>query len=145
MKLHQYSQNVKPDTANRPFSSLSETKREACIMILHDKYRFFPSMADNYFTTPIPLDILSLYWIQFSYYLSGVYFELYMDRRRKDSTLMLLHHVVTLALMYFSYLGRYVISCHVNFVVDISSVAVFVQKFCCFDYLTLTLLFSYII
>ena len=65
-------------------------------------------MAENYFTRPIPGDILSIYWIQFSYYLSGVYLELYMDKKRKDSTMMLIHHFVTLALMYFSYISRYV-------------------------------------
>ncbi|VDK42761.1 unnamed protein product [Taenia asiatica] len=76
---------------------------------------------DNYFTQPIPSDILSLYLIQFSYYFSGVYLELYMDKRRKDSTMMLLHHFVTLSLMYFSYMGRYLKhGCIIFFLNDIS-------------------------
>lgn len=67
-------------------------------------------LVENYFQLEIPSDILSIYWIQFSYYLSGVYMELFMDKRRKDSTLMLSHHFVTLTLMYFSFLTRWVLS-----------------------------------
>ncbi|VDO14252.1 unnamed protein product [Rodentolepis nana] len=76
---------------------------------------------ENYFEQEIPADILSLYWIQFSYYLSGVYMELYMDKRRNDSTMMLIHHFVTLLLMYFSYMGRYLKhGCIIFFLNDIS-------------------------
>ncbi|CDS36468.1 lag1 longevity assurance 1 [Echinococcus multilocularis] len=87
--------------------------------------------SGNYFTRPIPSDILSLYLIQFSYYLSGVYLELYMDKRRKDSTLMLLHHFVTLALMYFSYMGRYLKhGCIIFFLNDISDAILETGKIC---------------
>ncbi|VDL60684.1 unnamed protein product [Hymenolepis diminuta] len=86
---------------------------------------------ENYFEQEIPTDILSLYWIQFSYYLSGVYMELYMDKRRKDSTMMLLHHFVTLSLMYFSYMGRYLKhGCIIFFLNDISDAILETGKIC---------------
>ncbi len=70
------------------------------------EYDFRHVFVENYFQLPIPSDIRSLYFVQFSYYLSAVYMTLYMDNNKRDSTMMLLHHFVTLALMYFSYMGR---------------------------------------
>ncbi|VDD76476.1 unnamed protein product [Mesocestoides corti] len=55
------------------------------------------------------------------YYLSGVYLELYMDKKRKDSTMMLMHHLVTIMLVYVSYIARYYYhGCIVFFLHDIS-------------------------
>ncbi|XP_014679694.1 PREDICTED: ceramide synthase 1-like [Priapulus caudatus] len=55
----------------------------------------------------IPSDIFWLYMIQCSFYLHSVYGTLFMDAWRKDSVIMLFHHFLTLALIWFSYAARY--------------------------------------
>ncbi|XP_063146918.1 ceramide synthase 1 isoform X2 [Candoia aspera] len=55
----------------------------------------------------VPIDIAIAYLMQGSFYGHSVYATLYMDAWRKDSVVMLTHHVVTLALIIFSYVFRY--------------------------------------
>ncbi|XP_039178053.1 ceramide synthase 1 isoform X1 [Crotalus tigris] len=55
----------------------------------------------------VPLDIALTYLIQGSFYAHSIYATLYMDAWRKDSVVMLIHHVVTLTLIVFSYIFRY--------------------------------------
>ncbi|KAM7533861.1 hypothetical protein Aperf_G00000108340 [Anoplocephala perfoliata] len=86
---------------------------------------------ENYFQQEMPSDILSIYWIQFSYYLAGVYTELFMDQRRKDSKVMLVHHFVTLSLMYFSFMERFLKhGAIVFFLNDISDAILETGKIC---------------
>ncbi|NXA55742.1 CERS1 synthase, partial [Nothocercus julius] len=54
----------------------------------------------------VPTDIAIAYLLQCSFYGHAVYATAYMDTWRKDSVVMLLHHVVTLTLIAFSYAFR---------------------------------------
>ncbi|XP_010213041.1 PREDICTED: ceramide synthase 1 [Tinamus guttatus] len=55
----------------------------------------------------VPTDIAIAYLLQGSFYGHSIYATAYMDTWRKDSVVMLLHHVVTLTLIAFSYAFRY--------------------------------------
>jgi len=55
----------------------------------------------------VPTDIAIAYLIQGSFYGHSIYATVYMDSWRKDSTVMVVHHVITLALISFSYAFRY--------------------------------------
>ena len=54
----------------------------------------------------VPVDIAIAYLIQGSFYGHSIYATVYMDAWRKDSTVMVVHHVITLALITFSYAFR---------------------------------------
>ncbi|NWY52881.1 CERS1 synthase, partial [Chionis minor] len=54
----------------------------------------------------VPTDIAIAYLLQCSFYGHSIYATAYMDTWRKDSVVMLLHHVVTLTLITFSYAFR---------------------------------------
>ena len=61
---------------------------------------------------PIEQDIYVLYVIQAGFYLHAVYATVFMDQWRQDFILMILHHVVTIALIAFSFAVRYcTVSC----------------------------------
>ncbi|XP_054142585.1 ceramide synthase 1 [Melozone crissalis] len=55
----------------------------------------------------VPRDIALAYLLQGSFYGHSLYATAYMDTWRKDSLVMLLHHVVTLTLLASSYAFRY--------------------------------------
>ncbi|XP_008578375.1 PREDICTED: ceramide synthase 1 isoform X3 [Galeopterus variegatus] len=63
-------------------------------------YDWTPGMA-------VPRDIAAAYLLQGSFYSHSIYATLYMDTWRKDSVVMLIHHVVTLVLIVSSYAFRY--------------------------------------
>ncbi|MBZ3872371.1 Ceramide synthase 1, partial [Sciurus carolinensis] len=63
-------------------------------------YDWTPGMA-------VPRDIAAAYLLQGSFYGHSIYATLYMDTWRKDSVVMLIHHVVTLVLIVSSYAFRY--------------------------------------
>ncbi|XP_046527022.1 ceramide synthase 1 isoform X1 [Equus quagga] len=63
-------------------------------------YDWVPGMA-------VPRDIAAAYLLQGSFYGHSIYATLYMDAWRKDSVVMLVHHVVTLVLIVSSYAFRY--------------------------------------
>lgn len=54
----------------------------------------------------VPRDIAAAYLLQGSFYGHSIYATLYMDAWRKDSVVMLVHHVVTLVLIISSYAFR---------------------------------------
>ncbi|VDL93392.1 unnamed protein product [Schistocephalus solidus] len=62
---------------------------------------------DQYFSQPMPTDLLILYGVQFSYYLANVYMVTLLDTVKKDTGMMLVHHIVTITLIGFSYLARF--------------------------------------
>ncbi|XP_058148794.1 ceramide synthase 1 [Dasypus novemcinctus] len=80
-------------------------------LLLGAKYPFFydpPSTFADW--TPgmaVPRDIAAAYLLQGSFYGHSIYATLYMDAWRKDSVVMLAHHVVTLILIVASYAFRY--------------------------------------
>lgn len=55
----------------------------------------------------VPADIAIAYLIQGSFYGHSIYATIYMDAWRKDSAVMVVHHIITLALISFSYAFRY--------------------------------------
>jgi hypothetical protein len=54
----------------------------------------------------VPLDIKIMYFVQCGFYLHSIYGTLYMDYKRKDFYVMLLHHVLTMTLIFVSYATR---------------------------------------
>uniref|UniRef100_A0AAV2KZI7 TLC domain-containing protein n=1 Tax=Knipowitschia caucasica TaxID=637954 RepID=A0AAV2KZI7_KNICA len=74
-------------------------------------YSFFhdpPSVFYNWKSgMSVPLDIAIAYLIQGSFYGHSIYATVYMDAWRKDSAVMVVHHIITLALISFSYAFRY--------------------------------------
>lgn len=55
----------------------------------------------------IPSDIAFLYYVECGFYLHSIYATLYMDEKRKDFVVMLIHHVLTLVLITVSYSTRW--------------------------------------
>uniref|UniRef100_A0A670KA21 Ceramide synthase 1 n=1 Tax=Podarcis muralis TaxID=64176 RepID=A0A670KA21_PODMU len=55
----------------------------------------------------VPPDIAIAYLMQGSFYGHSIYATFYMDAWRRDSIVMLVHHVVALMLITFSYMFRY--------------------------------------
>ncbi|XP_060272173.1 ceramide synthase 1 isoform X2 [Ovis aries] len=71
----------------------------------------------------VPRDIAVAYLLQGSFYGHSIYATLYLDAWRKDSVVMLVHHVVTLVLIVSSYAFRYhKVGILVLFLHDISDV-----------------------
>ncbi|XP_057564454.1 ceramide synthase 1 isoform X3 [Hippopotamus amphibius kiboko] len=90
-------------------------------------YPFFhdpPSVFHDWKTgMPVPRDIAVAYLLQGSFYGHSIYATLYLDAWRKDSVVMLIHHVVTLVLIVSSYAFRYhKVGILVLFLHDISDV-----------------------
>ncbi len=54
----------------------------------------------------VPFDIKLMYFVQCGFYLHSIYGTLYMDYKRKDFYVMLLHHVLTMILILVSYATR---------------------------------------
>ncbi|XP_076322781.1 ceramide synthase 1-like isoform X2 [Tachypleus tridentatus] len=81
------------------------------VVVFSGKYQFFqrPSTVwDNWnINSPIPTDIYILYVIQCSFYLHSLYATLFLDTWRKDSVVLLLHHLITLVLVSGSLACRY--------------------------------------
>ncbi|XP_077996628.1 ceramide synthase 1-like [Glandiceps talaboti] len=56
----------------------------------------------------VPFDIYLLYMYQLGFYVHSIYATVCMDTIRNDFLLMIVHHLVTIALIFFSYIVR----CH---------------------------------
>ena len=56
----------------------------------------------------VPFDIKLMYFVQCGFYLHSIYGTLYMDYKRKDFYAMLIHHVLTMTLIFVSYATRWV-------------------------------------
>ncbi|XP_072295128.1 ceramide synthase 1 [Eucyclogobius newberryi] len=80
-------------------------------LLFFSSYSFFhdpPSVFYNWKSgMSVPLDIAIAYLIQGSFYGHSIYATVYMDAWRKDSAVMVVHHIITLALICFSYAFRY--------------------------------------
>ncbi|CAF1365976.1 unnamed protein product [Rotaria magnacalcarata] len=55
----------------------------------------------------IPFDIKLLYFVECGFYVHSIYATICMDLKRKDYLIMLVHHVLTIALISLSYCARY--------------------------------------
>ncbi|XP_076880120.1 ceramide synthase 1 isoform X2 [Brachyhypopomus gauderio] len=80
-------------------------------LLFFSSYTFFQNPSSVFYNwksgMAVPTDIAMAYLIQGSFYGHSVYATVYMDAWRKDSKVMLVHHVITLALLTFSYAFRY--------------------------------------
>ena len=96
-----------PETA---FKALSYLVLWLCAIYVtfftgHDFFNKTLSLWDSarYKWTTQPTDLRLMYGLQASFYFYSVYSTLYMDKWKRDSHVMLLHHVVTLTLICFAY------------------------------------------
>ncbi|XP_018423580.1 PREDICTED: ceramide synthase 1 isoform X2 [Nanorana parkeri] len=80
-------------------------------LLFFTKHNFFhdpPSTFRGWTSgADVPLEIALLYLVQGSFYAHSTYATLYLDAWRKDSVVMILHHLVTFNLIIFSYAFRY--------------------------------------
>ncbi|EDV22723.1 uncharacterized protein TRIADDRAFT_58575 [Trichoplax adhaerens] len=80
-------------------------------VVFHAGYSIFTDSKtcfQNYDPQALPkVDILMVYLIQGSFYIHSLYATLYMDERRKDTWMMILHHILTDTLIGFSHAFRY--------------------------------------
>uniref|UniRef100_A0A8C9YQ62 Ceramide synthase 1 n=1 Tax=Sander lucioperca TaxID=283035 RepID=A0A8C9YQ62_SANLU len=80
-------------------------------LLFFTSYSFFhdpPSIFYNWKSgMSVPTDIAIAYLIQGSFYGHSIYATVYMDAWRKDSAVMVVHHIITLALISFSYAFRF--------------------------------------
>jgi sphingoid base N-stearoyltransferase len=70
-------------------------------------WRFYAFNYDTYFNQTIPSDIYWIYMINFGYYMHNLYGTAFMDVKRKDTAMLLFHHVLTLFLLEFSFLVKF--------------------------------------
>ena len=56
--------------------------------------------------TPIPADIYLIYILQLGFYIHMIYATTYIETVRKDYFVQMLHHVLTLALLGYSFVLR---------------------------------------
>ncbi|KAK1805885.1 hypothetical protein P4O66_012928 [Electrophorus voltai] len=80
-------------------------------LLFFTSYTFFQSPSSVFHNwksgMSVPTDIAIAYLIQASFYGHSIYATVHMDAWRKDSKVMLVHHIITLALIIFSYAFRY--------------------------------------
>lgn len=62
--------------------------------------------AEGGILSSIPNDIYILYAVQTGFYFHSIYATFVMDKWRKDSIVMILHHVLTICLLVFSFAVR---------------------------------------
>ncbi|XP_022653858.1 ceramide synthase 1-like isoform X2 [Varroa destructor] len=95
------------------------------VVVSSGQYRFFqnPSSVWQGYSTSggIPSDIYWLYAAQGSFYVHGLYALFFQDAWRKDSAVMAVHHVVTVLLIWMSFVCR----CH-----NIGSLVMLFHDFC---------------
>jgi sphingoid base N-stearoyltransferase len=71
----------------------------------------------------IPFEIKWLYFIECGFYVHSVYATIYMDTKRKDFLVMLIHHFLTMTLIIVTYATRYQkVGVMVLFVHDITDI-----------------------
>lgn len=81
------------------------------LIIICGKYDYFhnPNLTWIHWShkIDIPFDIQIIYFVECGFYLHSIYATLYMDMKRRDHNLMLMHHVVTILLLMLSYSFRF--------------------------------------
>ncbi|KAG9350674.1 hypothetical protein JZ751_024563 [Albula glossodonta] len=80
-------------------------------LLFFTQYSFFQNPPSVFYDwksgMAVPIDIAIAYLIQGSFYGHSIYATVYMDAWRKDSAVMVVHHIITLALITFSFAFRY--------------------------------------
>ncbi|KAJ7321492.1 Ceramide synthase 1 [Desmophyllum pertusum] len=106
-----------------------------CCYILF-KYNYLQDPSRNcwegwYKGMPVPQDIYMLYLVEAGFYFHSIYATLFMDQWRRDSILMILHHILANCLILFSFAIRYHrIGILVLFLHDINDVSLEFTKLC---------------
>ena len=79
-----------------------------CLKVLQkiDYLYIFSFNLGWYKGMPIPQDIYTLYVVEAGFYFHSIYATLFMDQWRRDSHLMIMHHILTNALIFFSFAVR---------------------------------------
>lgn len=67
---------------------------------------YTPSRIFENVGAAVPLSIKLFYFMQLGKYSFGIYAVLYLDERRKDFPVMVMHHIVTLILLTIGYVSR---------------------------------------
>lgn len=98
-----------------------------CVYLLTYRYDYFFRPYDLWDDWApkmnVPFDIQLMYFVQCGFYLHSIYATVFMDYKRKDFYIMLLHHIVTMTLILVSYATRYhKIGLLVLFVHDITDI-----------------------
>ena len=57
---------------------------------------------------PVPSELYWLYMLQMGFYVHCVYASTFLETIRRDYTLLMLHHFLTLALLSYSFAVRYI-------------------------------------
>jgi ceramide synthetase len=65
------------------------------------------TFLDNFPRQAIEPEISFYYSLQIGWYLHGVYTHFFLDTRKSDFAVMIVHHVVTLSLLYGAFVGGY--------------------------------------
>ncbi|XP_038633933.1 ceramide synthase 1 isoform X1 [Scyliorhinus canicula] len=99
-----------PESAWKLIFYMASWSYSTYLLFLTD-YPFFHDPPSVFYewraSVDVPQDIAIAYLAQCSFYGHAIYATVYMDAWRKDSVVMLVHHVITLALIAFSYAFRY--------------------------------------
>ena len=81
--------------------------KQTSIIIKHkqiiSKFVFKKKKKDWVIHMEVPHEIKWLYFVETGFYLHSVYGTLFMDEKRKDFLVMLIHHALTMLLLIFSY------------------------------------------
>ncbi|XP_078360160.1 ceramide synthase 1-like [Oculina patagonica] len=104
-------------------------------LLFGGKYNFFHDTSNCwkgwYKGMPIPQDIYTLYVVEAGFYFHSIYATLFMDQWRRDSILMILHHILANLLIFFSFAIRYHrMGLLVLFLHDINDVILEFTKLC---------------
>ena len=89
----------------------------ANLLVFSERYDYFTkpmNIWDDWeIGMDIPSDITFIYFVECGFYLHSIYATIYMDEKRKDYVVSLIHHVLSMTLIIFSYATRYihVVSC----------------------------------
>lgn len=80
-------------------------------ILFNGNYNFYHDTSNCwkgwYKGMPVPQDIYMLYVVEAGFYFHSVYATLFMDLWRRDSVLMIAHHIVANLLILFSFAMRY--------------------------------------
>ncbi|XP_074613865.1 ceramide synthase 1-like [Acropora palmata] len=109
-RLLEKEQKKAPESAFK-FLYYSMAYGYTCYILFNGKYSFFQEPKHCwigwYKGMPVAQDIYVVYVVQAGFYLHSIYATVFMDQWRRDFILMILHHILTFALLTFSFAIRY--------------------------------------
>lgn len=73
---------------------------------LYPSLSLFQQCVVGYFDVPTPPDYYRVYTLQLGFYLHSLWSVICIDSWRKDSAVLIVHHVMTLLLLEFSLVLR---------------------------------------